>query len=136
MFVIINCLAILFLLQYAKDPFGYMKFDLNIFSHQNGRSPSLEIVETRRMGISSRRITARNVFIILFAIVVMAETVAWNFIILKIILHPMPGYQIHTINDLISHNFRLSGGPFSNLSIWNSSKVNKSNDNFIELAKL
>lgn len=122
--VCVNSMAVLFVLRLVKDKYGYMKFDLNVFTQHAACSTSTRIPKNENVGIFGRASTSRNVLIIMISMVIGMMSVAWNFMILKAIVQPIPGYQIQTVDELISHNFRLSGGVLSNVSVWENSQVN------------
>lgn len=117
--VSVGSVAALFLLKLVKDKYSYLKFDFNVLTRQNPCSFS-----TGGIGTFGRVGRNKKVWISLSIVIILMISIAWNFIILKVILQPIPGYQIQTIDELIAHDFRLAGGPFSNVTIWENSKVN------------
>lgn len=116
--------AALFLLKLVKDKYGYLKFDINVLTRQNLYTFSTEVDDSRGIGTFARVGRNKKVWISLSIVIISIISIGWNFMILKIVLQPIPGYQIQTIDELIAHDFRLAGGPFSNVSIWENSKVN------------
>lgn len=116
----IGCAVILCCMRFETDKFGYMKYN---FSNVERKviQPFIEITESQ-LFVSNNSIP-RILFAILMTTGILV-TCVWNCLLLKIITLQLPGYQIRTIHDLIEHNFRLTGGPFSNVSVWEESNVN------------
>lgn len=128
--VCVNSVAILFLLRLVNDKNGFLKYDLDFLS-QNSPSPRIS-----GNGMRGRNSTTRNVSVVVVSAVFLVLSVAWNFMILKVIFQPIPGYQIQTVNELIAHGFRLSGGTFANMSIWENAQVNRPKAGKIKISKI
>lgn len=121
--ITLKSVAVFFLLKLVKDKYGYLKLDLNISTQHTTCSSAMEMLKNR--DISRNHGIIWKLFITLISIVILVISVAWSFLILKAIFQPIPEYQIQTIDELITHNVRLTGiGAFSNDSVWESSRVN------------
>lgn len=122
--VIVISIVLLCLFKSKEDRFGYMNYEFNRNrTHQRVEIPSISsqiILHNSIWTVNINRLNISNAFLLIACILI---TIAWNFVLVKTIAWPTPVYQVRTIDEMIERYFRLTGGPFANVSTWKHSKV-------------
>lgn len=121
--VCVISIAMLFLIRFKQDKFGYMNYDID-YTVQGITFPT-----TPQNQIFPSNGSIIKIPNCIWLIVCVLIIVGWNVLLIKMIAWPS-SYQVRTGDDLNKHNFRLVGGPFSNVSVYENTKVKYSPEKY------
>lgn len=124
--VSIISIVILCLMTFNRDRFGYMNYEF-VFAPRGITHPDEPVSTNRQTAWQNRTPPSNNSILKILCGIVLTVcvllTIAWNFFLIKTITRTLPDFQARSVDDMIERNFRLSGDIFSNVTVWQHTKV-------------